>query len=54
MRSMNPTYRKTGQRLTVASLASRSTAVRLRSLRPMRHAATVPVRGAATYRAPGR
>ena len=40
MRSMNPTYRKTGQRLTVASLASSSTAVRLRSLRPMRRAAT--------------
>ena len=54
MRSINPTYPKVGQRFTVASLVSSSTAARLRSLRPTRHVATAPVHGAATYRAPGR
>lgn len=53
-RSINPTYPKVGQRFTVASPVSSSTAARLRSLRPSRHMATAPVRGAATYRAPGR
>ena len=53
-RSTNYTYLKIRRSFTVGSLASSSTAVRLRSLRPMWHAATVPVRGAATYRAPGR
>ena len=54
MHSINPTYPKVGQRFTVASPVSSSMAARLRSLRPTRHVATARVRGAATYRAPGR
>ncbi|TWS02988.1 class I SAM-dependent methyltransferase, partial [Pseudomonas extremaustralis] len=41
-RSINPTYPKVGQRFTVASPVSSSTAARLRSLRPSRHMATAP------------
>ena len=54
VRSMNPTYRQMELRFTVASPVSSSTAAALRSPLPTRHAATAPVRGAATYRAPGR
>ncbi len=54
MRSMNPTYPVVGQRSTMICAASSSTAVTLRTLRPMRRAATAPVLGAATYRALGR
>ena len=54
VRSMNPTYRQMKLRFTVASPASSSTAAALRSPLPTRHAATAPVRGAATYRALGR
>ncbi|GBH17232.1 hypothetical protein KPSA3_03196 [Pseudomonas syringae pv. actinidiae] len=38
---------------TEASLASSSTVTRLRNLLPMQHAASAPVRGAATYKALG-
>ncbi len=54
IRSMNPTFHQMGLRLTVASPASSSTAAALRSPLLTRHAATAQVRGAATYRAPGR
>ena len=54
IRSMNPTFRQMGLRFTVAFPASSSTAAAPRSPLPTRHAATAPVRGAATYRAPGR
>lgn len=54
IRSMNPTFHQMGLRFTVAFLASSSTAAAPRSPLPTRHAATAPVRGAATYRAPGR
>ena len=53
-RSINPAYPKVGQRSTVASAASSSTATELRSPLPTKHGATAPVCGAATYRAPGR
>lgn len=53
-RSINPTYPKVGQRSTVASAVSSSTATELRSPLPTKHGATAPVCGAATYRAPGR
>ncbi len=51
---MNPTYHMMGQQVTVASLASSSTAEELRSRPPTMHTAGAQVRGAATYRAPGR
>lgn len=54
VRSMNPTYHMMGQQVTVASLASSSTAEELRSRPPTMHTAGAQVRGAATYRAPGR
>lgn len=54
MRSINPTCLTVGSRFTVASQASSSTAEGLRSLLLTKRAATVLVRGAATYRALGR
>lgn len=54
MRSITPTYPEVGQRSTVASPASSSTATELRSPIPTKHVTTAPVRGALTYRAPGR
>ena len=53
-RSMNHTYRQTTASFTVASLASSSTATTFRNPLPTAHVAASPVRGAATYRAPGR
>ncbi len=54
MRSINPTCQTIGQRFTVAFLASSSMAAELRSLLQTRRAAAAQVRGAATYKAPGR
>ena len=53
-RSTNYTYLKIRQSFTVASLASSSMAARLRNPQPIVPAAVFPVRGAATYKAPGR
>jgi hypothetical protein len=54
IRSMNYTDHQTTASFTVASLASSSMAIAFRSRPPTAHAAVVPVRGAATYRALGR
>lgn len=54
IRSMNHTYRQTTASFTVASLASSSMVIALRSRAPTAQAAVVPVCGAAMYRALGR
>ncbi|GAA0384747.1 hypothetical protein GCM10008969_01890 [Pseudomonas veronii subsp. inensis] len=54
IRSMNHIYRQTTASFTVESPASSSTAKALRNPLPTAHVAASPVRGAATYRAPGR
>lgn len=53
-RSMNPTYRKVRPSFNVAFPVNSSTATALHNLPPTAHGAAAPVRGAATYRAPGR
>jgi len=54
VRSINSTYPALGERVTVASLANSSTAAALRNPLPTAHVVAAQVRGAATYRAPGR
>lgn len=53
-RSTKQTYNQVRFPFTVAFPVSSSTVTTLRSLLPWMHAATAQVRGAATYRAPGR
>lgn len=54
MRPMNPTYRNVKSQFAVALPAHSSTATMLRSHQPSKQMVAVPVRGAATQRAPGR